>query len=209
MRKTKILPDLLSLENSVRLEGYSALAGIDEAGRGPLAGPVVAAAVILPCNCVIEGLDDSKKLTAKKREDLFGIIQAAAVAHAIGWATVFEIDEKNILQATFLAMRRAIKGLSVLPDMCLIDGNQAEIGITLPAWAIVSGDAKSQSIAAASILAKVTRDRVMDELHEKHPAYGFDRHRGYGTAAHYAALDTHGVSPVHRRSFLKKWEAKR
>ena len=183
--------------------GVKLVCGVDEAGRGPLAGPVCAAAVILPANIDIPGLDDSKKLTDKRRRELFPIIQEQAIAYAIAFADHEEIDNINILQATFLAMERAINGLSVRPEVALIDGNrQKDFGLTVET--IVQGDSRSASIAAASILAKVTRDDVMLEMAEKYPQYGFEVHKGYGTKAHYAALAENGPSPIHRMTFLKK-----
>ena len=176
---------------------------MDEAGRGPLAGPVCAAAVILPRGTVIEGLNDSKKLSEKRREALYDEIVGKAIAFGVAFASVEEIEEKNILEATFLAMNRAIEKLSVVPALALIDGNRNK-GIALPSRCVIGGDGKCADIAAASILAKVTRDRYMLEMAEKYPQYGFDRHKGYGTAAHYAAIREYGPSPIHRMSFLRK-----
>lgn len=176
------------------------VAGVDEAGRGPLAGPVVAAAVILDDHKPIKGLADSKKLTALRREKLFDEIRAKALCCSVALATVEEIDRLNILQATMLAMQRAVKGLRLKPAKVLVDGNRLPV-LDVVAEAIVSGDALVQAISAASILAKVTRDRMLDELHNQHPLYGFDRHKGYGTAQHLAALREHGPLPAHRRSF--------
>lgn len=184
--------------------GLQVICGVDEAGRGPLAGPVCAAAVILPEHLQIPGLTDSKKLTDKKRRELFPIIQEQAIAYGIGLASESEIDEINILQATFLAMRRALDQLSVRPEIALIDGNR-ETDFGLPVKTVVKGDSLSANIAAASILAKVTRDNLMVELAEKYPEYGFEIHKGYGTKAHYEALRTYGPCPIHRRSFLKKF----
>ena len=192
------------IENSLYSETVQLICGVDEAGRGPLAGPVCAAAVILPRDLQIPGRTDSKKLTAKKRRELFPVIQEQAVAYGIGLASEQEIDEINILQATFLAMRRALDQLSVRPDLALIDGNR-ETDFGLPVKTVVKGDSLSANIAAASILAKVTRDNIMIQLSEQYPEYGFEIHKGYGTKAHYAALTEHGASPVHRRSFLKKF----
>ena len=192
------------IENSLYSETVQLICGVDEAGRGPLAGPVCAAAVILPRDLQIPGLTDSKKLTDKKRRELFPVIQEQAVAYGIGLASEQEIDEINILQATFLAMRRALDQLSVRPDLALIDGNR-ETNFGLPVKTVVKGDSLSANIAAASILAKVTRDNIMIQLSEQYPEYGFEIHKGYGTKAHYAALTEHGASPVHRRSFLKKF----
>lgn len=183
-------------------EGYSAVCGCDEAGRGPLCGPVVAAAVILPRDCVIDGLNDSKKLTEKKREALYDIICERAIAYAIAEASPAEIDEYNILNASMLAMRRAVEGLSVKADFALIDGNCAR-GFTIPTETIVGGDARSYSIAAASILAKVTRDRECTELDRVYPEYGIAKHKGYPTKDHMAAVREHGPSPIYRKSFLK------
>lgn len=194
---------LYEMENALHAEGYTLICGVDEAGRGPLAGPVYAAAVILPADFEIEGLNDSKKLTETKREMLFPIIQQNAVAFGIASASEKEIDEMNILQATYLAMNRAIEALGVAPALCLIDGNRKE-GICHPAQTVIGGDAKCACIAAASILAKVSRDRFMLEMAEKYPEYGFAKHKGYGTKAHYAALREFGPSPIHRMSFLKK-----
>ena len=192
------------IENSLYSETVQLICGVDEAGRGPLAGPVCAAAVILPRDLQIPGLTDSKKLTDKKRRELFPVIQEQAVAYGIGLASEQEIDEINILQATFLAMRRALDQLSVRPDLALIDGNR-ETDFGLPVKTVVKGDSLSANIAAASILAKVTRDNIMIQLSEQYPEYGFEIHKGYGTKTHYAALTEHGASPVHRRSFLKKF----
>jgi len=177
--------------------------GVDEAGRGPLAGPVFAAAVILPPELRLPGLDDSKKLTAKRREELYDRIRAEAVACAVDFATVAEIEELNILRAAMLAMRRAVAQLDPVPALALIDGNRRP-ELSVPSLCVVGGDGKCASIAAASILAKVTRDRVMDALAEKYPQYGFERHKGYGTEIHYAALRTYGPCPEHRPTFLKK-----
>ena len=197
------MPDF-ELEEAARKRGFKFICGVDEAGRGPLAGPVCAAAVILPRDLQIPGLTDSKKLTDKKRRELFPVIREQAVAYGIGLASEQEIDEINILQATFLAMRRALDQLSVRPDLALIDGNR-ETDFGLPVKTVVKGDSLSANIAAASILAKVTRDNIMIQLSEQYPEYGFEIHKGYGTKAHYAALTEHGASPVHRRSFLKKF----
>jgi ribonuclease HII len=194
------LEKLLALEQSLRRKGYRQVAGVDEAGRGPLAGPVMAAAVILPEEVCLPGLDDSKALTARRREALYEEIRDRATAYAVAEATVEEIDALNILQATYLAMRRALSGLSVTPDHVLVDGNGLpESG--LRESSVVDGDARSACIAAASILAKVTRDRRMAELDRTYPGYGFSRHKGYGSPDHLAALRRHGPSPVHRTSF--------
>ena len=190
-------------ENAALNEGFKTVCGIDEAGRGPLAGPVCAAAVILPLGLEIEGLNDSKKLSEKKREALYDIITEKAVAYSIALVDEKTIDEINILQATFKAMRNAVEGLIVKPDIALIDGNQKP-GLSIEQRTIVKGDAKSMSVAAASILAKVTRDRLMIKLDEEYPEYQFSKHKGYGTKLHYECLEKYGVSPVHRRTFLKK-----
>lgn len=182
--------------------GYTAVCGCDEAGRGPLCGPVVAAAVILPRGQVIEGLDDSKKLTEKKREKLFDIIKEVAIAYAIAEATPAEIDEINILNASMLAMRRAVLALSVKADFALIDGNCSR-GFEIPTETVVKGDSKSYSIAAASILAKVTRDRGCIDLDREYPMYNIAKHKGYPTKEHMDAVRKYGPSPIHRRSFLK------
>lgn len=192
------------IENSFYSDEIQVICGVDEAGRGPLAGPVCAAAVILPKNLQIPGLTDSKKLTDKKRRELFPVIQEQALAYGIGFATEQEIDEINILQATFLAMQRALDKLTVKPDLALIDGNR-EKDFGLPVKTVVKGDSLSANIAAASILAKVTRDNLMQEMAETYPQYAFEIHKGYGTKAHYAALREHGACPIHRMSFLKKF----
>lgn len=184
--------------------GLRLICGVDEAGRGPLAGPVCAAAVILPEHLQIPGLTDSKKLTDKKRRELFPMIQEQAVAYGIGLASEQEIDEINILQATFLAMRRALDQLTVRPEIALIDGNR-ETDFGLPVKTVVKGDSLSANIAAASVLAKVTRDNIMVELAQQYPEYGFEIHKGYGTKAHYEALRTYGPCPIHRKTFLKKF----
>lgn len=184
--------------------GLQLICGVDEAGRGPLAGPVCAAAVILPEHLQIPGLTDSKKLTDKKRRELFPQIQEQAVAYGIGLASEAEIDEINILQATFLAMRRALDQLRVRPELALIDGNR-ETDFGLPVKTVVKGDSLSANIAAASILAKVTRDNLMVEMAKQYPEYGFDIHKGYGTKAHYDALRQYGPCPIHRKTFLKKF----
>ena len=183
---------------------YDLVCGVDEAGRGPLAGPVCAAAVILPKGLVIPGLNDSKKLTDKRRRELFPIIQQEAVSFGIAFASQEEIDEINILQATFLAMRRAIDQLDPKPDFALIDGNR-ETDFGVPCKTVIKGDSLSANIAAASVLAKVTRDNWMIEAAEKYPGYGFEIHKGYGTKAHYAALEKLGPCAIHRRTFLKKF----
>ena len=196
--------NMWEIENSFFSEEIRVICGVDEAGRGPLAGPVCAAAVILPANLEIPGLTDSKKLTDKKRRELYPVIKEQAVAYAIAFASEQEIDEINILQATFLAMQRAIDQLPVKPDLALIDGNrQKDFGV--PAKTVVKGDSLSASIAAASILAKVTRDDLMLEQAELYPQYKFDVHKGYGTKAHYEALREFGPCPIHRMTFLKKF----
>ncbi len=197
------MTELWSLENEIYDSGLSPLCGVDEAGRGPLAGPVCAAAVILPRGAEIEGLNDSKKLSEKRREALYDEIVSRAIAYGVAFATVDEIEEKNILEATFLAMNRAIAQLSVSPALALIDGNRNK-GIAVPSRCVIGGDGKCADIAAASILAKVTRDRYMLEMARKYPQYGFEKHKGYGTAAHYAAIRAYGPSPIHRMSFLRK-----
>lgn len=196
--------NMWEIENSCFAEGYDLVCGIDEAGRGPLAGPVCAAAVILPKNIEIPGLNDSKKLSDKKRRELFPVIEEKAVAFGIGFASQEEIDEINILQATFLAMERALQQLSVKPDLALIDGNRAK-DFGLPVKTVIKGDSLSASIAAASVLAKVTRDDIMIAMAEEYPGYGFEVHKGYGTRAHYQALTDLGPCPIHRKTFLKKF----
>ena len=196
--------NMWSIEQSHFDKGVKLICGVDEAGRGPLAGPVCAAAVILPANIEIPGLNDSKKLTDKKRRELFPVIQEKALAYAVAFADEKEIDEINILQATYLAMERAINGLQIKPELALIDGNRAK-NFGLPVETVVHGDSLSASIAAASILAKVTRDDLMLKMAEQYPRYGFEIHKGYGTKAHYEALRTYGPSPIHRMTFLKKF----
>ena len=196
--------DWLEFENAALDEGYEIVCGIDEAGRGPLAGPVCAACVVLPKGEVIEGVNDSKKLTEKKREALYDVIKEQALDYSIAFASEKEIDEINILQATFLAMRRAFEGLTkVKPDIALIDGN-AKPGLDITERPVVKGDAKSANISAASILAKVTRDRYMLEMAQKYPQYQFEKHKGYGTKLHYEMIEKYGVCDIHRRTFLKK-----
>ena len=196
--------DLWQLENSIYASsGASYIAGVDEAGRGPLAGPVCAAACILPRNLEIPGLNDSKKLSSKARDSLYDIIINSAVSYGIAFATVEEIESLNILNATFLAMNRALSQLSPQPDLALIDGNRNS-GISIPSRCVVKGDSLCADIAAASVLAKVTRDRYMLTMAEQYPEYGFEKHKGYGTAQHYAALRQFGPSPIHRPSFLRK-----
>lgn len=195
--------DLWELENQIYAEGYVTLCGVDEAGRGPLAGPVCAAAVTLPQGLALPGLNDSKRLTERQREALYDQIVEQALSFGIAFATVEEIERLNILGATYLAMNRAIEALDPPPELALIDGNRSA-GIDVPNRCIVKGDGRCADIAAASILAKVTRDRYMTELAAQYPEYGFERHKGYGTKAHYAALRTYGPCPIHRPSFLKK-----
>ena len=194
---------LWELENELFDSDIGVICGVDEAGRGPLAGPVCAAACILPRGLEIEGLNDSKKLTEKRRDALYDVIKEKAVSYGIAFATVEEIEELNILGATYLAMNRAIEQLLVTPDLALIDGNR-NAGIQVNSQPVVKGDSKCADIAAASILAKVTRDRYMLELDKEYPMYGFAKHKGYGTKDHYAAIREHGISPAHRPSFLKK-----
>ena len=205
--------DLWTYEREQWNQGFDAVCGVDEAGAGPLAGPVYAAAVILPRELDIPGLNDSKKLTEKKRETLFDIITAQAVSYSIQRVEAAEIDEIDILNARMKAMQLAIDGLSIKPDIALIDGNRdhgSRFAVTAPHITIVGGDGKSASIAAASILAKVSRDRyVSTELDSLYPQYQFDRHKGYGTKLHYEMLDQYGPCPAHRVTFLKKWEARK
>lgn len=189
-------------ENELISNGYKIICGVDEAGRGPLCGPVCAAACVLPCGLVIDGLNDSKKLTEAKREKLYDVITENAVAYSIAFGSVEEINELNILEATLLAMRRAIDGLSVKPDFALIDGNICR-DFQLPASSLIHGDALSPSIAAASILAKVTRDRLCYELDKEYPEYGIAKHKGYGTKAHMDALRKYGPAPIHRKQFIR------
>ena len=196
------MPDY-EFEKAAALSGFSCICGVDEAGRGPLAGPVCAAAVILPEGAVIEGLDDSKKLTEKKRERLYDIIKETAVAYSVAYGTLEEIETVNILEATYFAMNRAIEGLNVKPDFALIDGNRVPCGIKIPCETIVKGDSKSMSVAAASVLAKVTRDRLMLEYDKKYPEYNFKKHKGYGTKEHTELIKQYGPCEIHRLSFLK------
>ncbi len=196
------MPDY-EFEKAAVNSGFSCICGVDEAGRGPLAGPVCAAAVILPEGAVIEGLDDSKKLTEKKREGLYDIIKETAVAYSVAYGTLEEIETVNILESTYLAMNRAIEGLSVKPDFALIDGNRIPRGIKIPCETIVKGDSKSMSVAAASVLAKVTRDRLMLEYDKKYPEYNFKKHKGYGTKEHTELIKQYGPCEIHRLSFLK------
>lgn len=200
--------DWLEYENKAYEQGFKVVCGVDEAGRGPLAGDVYAAAVILPKGCVIEGVNDSKKLSEKKREALFDKIVEQCVSYGVGTASVEEIDEINILQATFLAIRRAVDALEVKPDIALIDGNRKP-GLDIAQWDIVKGDASSANIAAASIIAKVSRDRYMKDIAKKYPQYQFEKHKGYGTKLHYEMLDKYGISDIHRKTFLKKYLEKK
>ncbi|MBE6779453.1 MAG: ribonuclease HII [Ruminococcaceae bacterium] len=196
------MPDY-SYEKAAATSGFKLICGVDEAGRGPLAGPVCAAAVILPEDLEIPGLNDSKKISEKKREQLYDVITEKALAYCVAYGTLEEIEEKNILKATFLAMNRAIEGLKIKADFALIDGNKIPDGIKVPAAAIVKGDAKSMSIAAASILAKVSRDRLLMEYDQKYPEYQFAKHKGYGTKLHTDLIKEHGPCEIHRLSFLK------
>lgn len=197
------MPDF-ELEKQAVSNGFSFVCGVDEAGRGPLAGPVCAAAVIFAPDTELDGVNDSKKLSEKKREALFDVICQKALAYSIAFASVEEIEEHNILNATYLAMNRAIEGLKIKADFALIDGNRIPKDIKIDCQTVVKGDSKSLSIAAASILAKVTRDRLLMEYHEKYPQYNFAKHKGYGTAEHMEAIRKFGISEVHRPSFLKK-----
>ena len=197
------MTDLWELEKQIYSQGYKLVCGGDEAGRGPLAGPVYAAAVILPRDAVIPGLNDSKKLTERKREELFEPIKTTALSYGIAFATVEEIEELNILNATFLAMNRAIAQLELQPELALIDGNRNS-GIELNSQCVVKGDSLCADIAAASVLAKVSRDRYMLQMDELYPQYHFRQHKGYGTKLHYEALREYGPSPIHRLSFLRK-----
>lgn len=208
MKKTEENINWLLYENQAISNGYEIVCGVDEAGRGPLAGPVHAAAVILPKGKIIEGVNDSKKLSEKKREALFDKIKEEALAYCIGVATPQEIDELNILQATFLAMKRAVEGLDIHPQLALIDGNKTP-HLNIAMQAIVKGDSKSASIAAASILAKVSRDRYMLQMAEKYPQYQFEKHKGYPTKLHYEMLDEFGPSDIHRQTFLRTWYEKK
>lgn len=202
------MTDLWEIERNCYAGGFDLVCGIDEAGRGPLAGPVCAAAVILPRDTQIEGLNDSKKLSDAKRRSLYDVITREAYAYGVAFASEAEIDEVNILNATFLAMERAVAALGLQPDIALVDGNRRP-PLGMPVQIIVGGDGLSASIAAASILAKVTRDRWMEELDGQYPQYGFAVHKGYGTKRHYAALTEFGPCPIHRRSFLKKFYGER
>lgn len=202
MARIVLHKELFDYDTEIRRE-YPILCGVDEAGRGPLAGDVYAAAVVLNEGTLIDYLNDSKKLSEKRREELFDVITEKAEAYCVATATVEEIDSLNILQATMLAMDRAVRGIGLDPDMVLVDGNRLP-QLSYPARCVIKGDAHSASIAAASVLAKVSRDRSMRELAVKYPQYGFEQHKGYGTAMHYEMLEKYGISDVHRRSFLKK-----
>lgn len=203
MKKEKQQIDWLKYENEFRNKGYKYICGVDEAGRGPLAGPVCAAAVILPPDTIIEGVNDSKKLSEKKREELFDVVTGTALSYCIAFGSVEEIEEHNILATTMNTMKRAVEGLSMPADFAMIDGNKLP-PLDIPCEYIIKGDANSMSIAAASILAKVSRDRLMLEYANKYPQYGFEKHKGYGTKAHTDAILLYGPSPIHRMSFLKK-----
>ena len=196
-----------TIEHEIAQQGYKNICGVDEAGRGPLAGPVCAAAVILPDGCQIDGLNDSKKISEKKRDLLFDEIKNVALAYSIAMVDNKKIDEINILQATYLAMKNAVEGLNIKADYALVDGNRLQ-GLNIPFSCIVKGDAKSPSIAAASILAKVARDRYMLDMAKKYPEYAFEKHKGYGTKAHYDAILEHGACEIHRITFLKKFYEK-
>lgn len=196
------MPDY-EYEKAAVTRGFKYICGVDEAGRGPLAGPVCAAAVILPEDACIPGLNDSKKLSEKKREQLFNVITEKALSYCVAYGTLEEIEEFNILEATFLAMNRAIEGLKIKSDFALIDGNRAPKGIKIPCETVVKGDAKSMSVAAASVLAKVSRDRLMLEYDEKYPLYDFKKHKGYGTKEHTELIKKYGPCEIHRLSFLK------
>ncbi len=196
------MPDYI-YEHEAADRGFKFVCGVDEAGRGPLAGPVCAAAVILPEDCVIDGLNDSKKLGEKKREQLFNIIKEKAICCSVAFASVEEIEKYNILNATYLAMNRAMETLEIPADFALIDGNRVPDEIKIPCMTVVKGDSKSMSVAAASVLAKVTRDRLMLTYDEKYPQYNFKKHKGYGTREHYENITRYGICDIHRKSFLK------
>ena len=204
MKNNEVTINWLEYENEAYSKGYNCVCGVDEAGRGPLAGPVFAAAVILPKGYVIEGVNDSKKLSEKKREELFEKIKSEALCYSIASVDEKTIDEINILNATFLAMEKAVEGLKIHPDFVMIDGNRAPKHLDIPCQTIVKGDAKSASIAAASILAKVSRDRFMLEMAEKYPEYCFEKHKGYGTKLHYEMIEKYGICEIHIKTFLKK-----
>ncbi|WP_448901624.1 ribonuclease HII [Eubacterium sp.] len=208
MKKETEQIDWLKFENEAYENGYTCVCGVDEAGRGPLAGPVFAAAVVLGRGQVIEGVNDSKKLSEKKREALFDKIKEEALCYSIASVDEKTIDEINILNATFLAMKKVVEGLEIKPDFAMIDGNKTP-DLDIDCEAVVKGDANSVSIAAASILAKVSRDRYMLEMAEKYPEYKFEKHKGYGTKLHYEMLDEFGASEIHRQTFLKTWYAKK
>lgn len=196
--------DMLAYEKGYISQGFKMICGVDEAGRGPLAGPVCAAAVIFPEGLIIDGVNDSKKLSEKKREKLFDKIKEEALSYSIAYASVEEIEKLNILNAAMLAMKRAVEGLDIKPDMILVDGNKEPDIEDIDCTAIIKGDSFSHSIAAASILAKVSRDRLMNEMAKKYPEYGFDKHKGYGTKLHREKILEHGICEIHRPSFLKK-----
>ena len=208
MKKETEQVDWLKFENEAYENGYACVCGVDEAGRGPLAGPVFAAAVVLGRGQIIDGVNDSKKLSEKKREALFDKIKEEALFYSIASVDEKTIDEINILNATFLAMKKAVEGLEIKPDFAMIDGNKTP-DLSIDCEAVVKGDANSVSIAAASILAKVSRDRYMLEMAEKYPEYKFEKHKGYGTKLHYQMLDEYGPSEIHRQTFLKTWYAKK
>lgn len=208
MKKETEQVDWLKFENEAYENGYACVCGVDEAGRGPLAGPVFAAAVVLGRGQIIDGVNDSKKLSEKKREALFDKIKEEALFYSIASVDEKTIDEINILNATFLAMKKAVEGLEIQPDYAMIDGNKTP-DLSIDCEAVVKGDANSVSIAAASILAKVSRDRYMLEMAEKYPEYKFEKHKGYGTKLHYQMLDEYGPSEIHRQTFLKTWYAKK
>lgn len=201
------LKNMLEIENNLYNQGYKYICGVDEAGRGPLCGPVVAAAVILPKDICIEGVNDSKKLSEKKREKLYDDIMARALAVGVGISDVDVIEKVNILNATKLAMIQAINNLQITPDYVIVDGNQ-KIDITIPLDTVIKGDAKSESIACASIIAKVTRDRMLLKYDKEYPEYGFSKHKGYGTKLHIEAIKEYGITPIHRTSFCKKFVSK-
>ncbi len=203
MKKEVAPVEWLKYENELRAQGYNYICGVDEAGRGPLAGPVCAAAVILPPDTIIEGVNDSKKLSEKKREELFDVVINTALAYCIAFGSVEEIEEHNILATTMMTMKRAVEGLSVKADYAIIDGNKLP-QLDIPAQYVIKGDANSMSIAAASILAKVSRDRLMLEYANAYPQYYFEKHKGYGTKLHNEMILKYGPSPIHRMSFLKK-----
>lgn len=205
IKEEQRLQNMLVYENELRNQGYKNICGIDEAGRGPLCGPVVAAAVILDKDVIIEGVNDSKKISEKKREELYDKIINSALSVGVGIANVEEIEKLNILGATKLAMTRAVENLKIKPDYVLIDGNQNVKSISIEQNTLVSGDSKSLSIACASIIAKVTRDRLLIKMDEKYPEYGFAKHKGYGTKAHIEAIKKYGITDIHRPSFCKKF----